>query len=325
MGPAYTVRPARDSDPTVLLELAAGLRRILRARGEQLASGWPEEAVGDLKAGRLDGWLVTGPGEERALAILSAQEHRAFGQLHLETAGDPVPLAAAASEALVGGLPPAVRLLDFGLTGPGPEEEARFAGVWSSRPGRRSVRRFGLLRALPLGSPPEVPALPTGFELVPARAVSVAALAELDLRAFRGGPDEELLPETPDGDRRLLEGIEAGQLGRFLAEASAVLQDPEGRLAGFVLTVEENPDTGLIVDLAVRPDLRGRGLGGILLRRALRALVALGHRQARLWVTEANRPAARLYEAVGFRTDAVAYIYRWSREGAATASPQREA
>jgi ribosomal-protein-alanine N-acetyltransferase len=55
-----------------------------------------------------------------------------------------------------------------------------------------------------------------------------------------------------------------------------------------------------INNLAVRSDLRRRGLGRRLVREALRLGVELGCRQAILEVRPSNREAIRLYQSEGF-------------------------
>lgn len=76
-----------------------------------------------------------------------------------------------------------------------------------------------------------------------------------------------------------------------------------GAPAGFCLLSRERRGGAAYVEvffLALRPALRGRGLGGALLRAALaRARTQWGPLEARLHVVEGN-PAARLYERAGF-------------------------
>lgn len=306
-------RPAREVDAPSLLELTAGLRRTLAERGERLPQSWPEETVAELRAGRMDGIWTEGPEGGRALALFAAQGHRTFAQLHLEAGNAPQELLRAAARALIEALPGSVSRMDLGVTGVSSEIEAAAAGTLTREPGVTALRRFGLVRELRTEAPPEPVPLPEGYRFRPVRAEALRELGTIDWEAFRGGPDEPLIPESEEGNARLLEGILAGQLGRFLDEASTALEDPAGAVAGFVLTVEQSPRSGLIADLAVRPSAQHHGLGRALLHRALRALLALGYGTARLWVTEANRGAHQLYEEAGFRTESTSYVYFWSR------------
>jgi ribosomal-protein-alanine N-acetyltransferase len=55
-----------------------------------------------------------------------------------------------------------------------------------------------------------------------------------------------------------------------------------------------------INNVAIRPALRGQGLGGALLRHAFGEAAALGARRATLEVRASNSGALRLYERLGF-------------------------
>ncbi len=60
-------------------------------------------------------------------------------------------------------------------------------------------------------------------------------------------------------------------------------------------------DEGHILNLAVRPDYRGRGIGKLLALSVLAKLVSSGCREVFLEVRTSNRTARRLYESLGFR------------------------
>jgi [ribosomal protein S18]-alanine N-acetyltransferase len=64
-----------------------------------------------------------------------------------------------------------------------------------------------------------------------------------------------------------------------------------------------------INNLAVRPELRHRGLGRHLLRHVLDQARTLGASHATLEVRRSNLPARRLYEAAGFRLVGVRTSY----------------
>lgn len=57
---------------------------------------------------------------------------------------------------------------------------------------------------------------------------------------------------------------------------------------------------GEIVSLYLLPDHMGKGLGAMLLRAALDALIEMGYRHAYLWVLEQNLHARGFYEHNGF-------------------------
>lgn len=101
-------------------------------------------------------------------------------------------------------------------------------------------------------------------------------------------------------------------LGREIAESPAarvyVLRVPEYPVAAFcacwVVADELHINT-----VAVRPELRRRGLGRALMERLLEAVAAEGVRRATLEVRRSNIPALRLYEQLGFATAAVRESY----------------
>jgi ribosomal-protein-alanine N-acetyltransferase len=73
----------------------------------------------------------------------------------------------------------------------------------------------------------------------------------------------------------------------------------DGPIAGYACLWQVH-DEIWINNLAVRADLRQRGLGRRLLREALRLGLELGCRQAILEVRPSNREAIHLYESEGF-------------------------
>jgi ribosomal-protein-alanine N-acetyltransferase len=78
-----------------------------------------------------------------------------------------------------------------------------------------------------------------------------------------------------------------------------VVRTPEHRVAGFCafwLVVDEIH----INNVAMRPALRGRGIGTDLIRRVFDEAKKLGARRATLEVRRSNEAARRLYERLGF-------------------------
>jgi len=73
----------------------------------------------------------------------------------------------------------------------------------------------------------------------------------------------------------------------------------DGEAVGAVL-LNANGDAIELVYLGLAPTARGRRLGGILLRRALAALVGRRERFISLAVDRKNEPALRLYRSLGF-------------------------
>jgi [ribosomal protein S18]-alanine N-acetyltransferase len=74
-----------------------------------------------------------------------------------------------------------------------------------------------------------------------------------------------------------------------------------GDLAGYVLAAPaREPGVGWIVSVAVRAELRSRGIGGRLTAAAVEALTAAGCAKLRLTVHPDNRAAIGTYERLGF-------------------------
>ncbi len=319
MGASDAPRPAREAGVPALLELVQHLRRALLARGEFLGPAWVEEAARDLHGGHLVGWVAGPPAAPTGVAFYSLRPQRAYGHVHVEPGPSAVSDAQALALALISALPESALRMDIGTTGLTPEEEGRLTERLATRPGLTSLRRYALERSVRPEDPAAPVAVPAGFFLRRIRELPMDALARLDWAAFRGTPDESLVADSVEEDRRILEEIVRGDLGRFLEEASTGLVDDEGRFAAFLLTAEQTPHRAVFLDLVVHPEMRGRGLARFLLAWSMRALFALGHEEVRLWVTAANAPARRLYEATGFLPVLEATIYRYDR---AAAPPQ---
>src|SRR4029077_16653492 len=64
--------------------LAHGLRKEVERKGERLPTGWTEDSVSDLRAGRLTGWYLSEESEPSGLAFYSRRGGRAFGHVHVE-------------------------------------------------------------------------------------------------------------------------------------------------------------------------------------------------------------------------------------------------
>ena len=69
-----------------------------------------------------------------------------------------------------------------------------------------------------------------------------------------------------------------------------------------VVLVARRGWTSRIAAMAVAPEVRGRGLGGRIMRGTIDEAVGRGDRSVVLEVFEHNAPAVKLYEGLGFRT-----------------------
>lgn len=80
-----------------------------------------------------------------------------------------------------------------------------------------------------------------------------------------------------------------------------VMEDEDGTVAGFI-TARADPDTkiGRILHLAVRPDVRGMGLGRRLISSAIDHLKREGMSHVRIETLEQNTACTHLYPSLGF-------------------------
>lgn len=310
-------RPTAGVAQDLLMEFLQELRRSLRERGEAPAGEWVEQSAEDLRSGRKAGWyypVESGGG----LAFFAVEGREAYGHVHASAGPGAPERSLRLARALLDGLPEDVRCVDVGFTGLPAAAEHELLERLAERPGSVVIERLAMERPLGEEDGGTADPVPKGLRLVPARSVTVEALADLDRRSFTGTVDELLIGPTEEDYRRVVGALLAGSLGRFLDEAStALVTDEPTTLVGALLSGEESARRGIFLDFLVDPAFRGRGYGRFLLRWGFRALWALGYSSVRLWVTAANSPARRLYDTTGFRTVATAAIYRWDRSSPA--------
>lgn len=131
--------------------------------------------------------------------------------------------------------------------------------------------------------------------------------------AYHGHPDRLIHPDVHalDTCERFVSGAACGAYGQ--TQANYIRQiSCEGRVAGMVLGCEVAPRTGFVLQVAVRPEYQGRGLGGRLLRELADEFRKSALRDVGLGVTATN-PARRLYERLGFETRRTVDSYVWWR------------
>jgi ribosomal protein S18 acetylase RimI-like enzyme len=110
-------------------------------------------------------------------------------------------------------------------------------------------------------------------------------------------PGEELLRERGP-DRLIFAATEAGELVGYVA-----------------VSVQAGPLEGFVEYLGVGASARGRGIGRLLLERALRwSFEERGLPQVGLTVTDQNVNARGLYESVGFALEYTGLGFRRNRE-----------
>jgi ribosomal-protein-alanine N-acetyltransferase len=132
------------------------------------------------------------------------------------------------------------------------------------------------------------------FLVEPAGHEDVDALASLERRCYT----------HPWSVRGFRDALRRGERGLVLVARAPLAADAEGGILGYCV-IETAADELHVHNLAVRPELRGGGLG----RRLLTIALAIGERRgadaALLEVRESNQPAIELYRSMGFVAVAV--------------------
>lgn len=317
------IRPTRGARIDELVEIVHAVRAALLARDESPAGDWVERTAEELRSGRTTGWFS--PTEVGAgLSFFSVRGSEAYGHVHVAEGTGAVDRGERLTDTLVAHLPPEVRSINFGFTGLSPAHEGELLRRLSDRPGATVLERIGMERSLGAEDGRSPGPVPEGMALVPIRAVTVDALAELDFRSVRDSVDALLIGDRIEEYRRVTSALLEGSLGRFLDEASTALYRPDPpTLVGAILSAERSARKGIFVSFMVDPEFRRKGYGRYLFRWGLRALWALGYERVHLWVTAGNEPARRLYEEFHLAPTARSTIYRVTRSPEAP-QPQSE-
>ena len=165
------------------------------------------------------------------------------------------------------------------------------------------IKRYRM--ELPLRILPPPPDVPAGFNLLAWRNDLLESHAEVKFQCFRDELDALVFPSLGHraGCSDLMWNISTR--ANFVPEATWLLAGPFGTCA----TVQGLRDkyAGAIQNLGVIPDHRGRGLGKLLLLKALHGFRQAGLRSAYLEVTASNESAIHLYRQFGFRPTRTIY------------------
>lgn len=223
----------------------------------------------------VDGWLLRlSPGKAKRSRCINALQR---GQLPLD-----ILLTRCRAVFAASGLPLIVRITPF--TQP-PDLDAELAA--------RGWQRFDetlVLAKLDLQS--EAVALPPRSQLQP---VGPAQYAEL-VGQLRGSPPEQIAAH--------FERLAASRV----PYQGHLLRGPDGELLACGQIALEDGLVGLY-DIFTPPEQRGRGHARALCQALLRRALEQGARHAYLQVDEANTPALKLYQGLGF-VPAYRYHYR---------------
>ena len=120
--------------------------------------------------------------------------------------------------------------------------------------------------------------------LRPAREQDLDELMEIEKQSFRSPWSRKMF------QRELGLGFSMHKIAELKGES---------KIAGFVFCWLAPPEAS-IMSIAVRPEMRRRGLGGYLLEQTLADLKKLEVREVFLEVRPSNTPARSLYSGFGF-------------------------
>jgi len=90
------------------------------------------------------------------------------------------------------------------------------------------------------------------------------------------------------------------EIGRRFSDAIVVVGEPGGTVDGYAICWTIGEESHLL-NIAVRPDARKKGIGRSLLRECIRRSMLAGGRRIFLEVRPTSQEAIRLYEKEGFR------------------------
>jgi ribosomal protein S18 acetylase RimI-like enzyme len=135
------------------------------------------------------------------------------------------------------------------------------------------------------------------------------AIAEINRRAWVGGITTNELLERRHGPidgrpwaEHIVDAV-AAHLER--SDVKTFVAEDGGRVVGYAAAQIERknppPDVGVVSYNAVDPEYRGRGIGTALTRHVVGYLKEQGARVLAVWTLEADVPACRIYERLGFQ------------------------
>jgi ribosomal protein S18 acetylase RimI-like enzyme len=163
----------------------------------------------------------------------------------------------------------------------------------------------------------------SGFSVRDGTAADLQRVAEIKVRNW--GDTYGALIEPAVLSPFLDAAAEQAELLEKLAQPGTLLlvaEDSSSEIAGFALTYLEDEPEPWLESLHVLRELRGSGIGSLLMRCTAERVIAGGYRSLRLGVIAGNAAAAHFYERLGGEmiglepvswAPGVAHeVYRWS-------------
>lgn len=165
--------------------------------------------------------------------------------------------------------------------------------------------------------PVPIVATPDGFRTVPWLSDHMAGVEQVAAAAYAHSIDRVAVPEiAAEGAVALIYRLRAGErslAGSWHERGSLVLLDGREAVVGY-LAAARYGDRVRIVDLAVHPRYQRRGLGQVLVARALGACFNQGI-VAVEWDVTTRNPARQLANRIGFQPVTCGEIGLWWRDG----------
>src|SRR5947207_962373 len=144
-----------------------------------------------------------------------------------------------------------------------------------------------------------------------------------DLYASTRSEEMAMVPWTPEQKAEFLAMQFAAQWShyeQYYPDADFLVVEAEGRPIGRIY-IDRGPDEILLVDIALMPDQRGKGIGRQMMQELLDEAAAAG-KNVVIHVERYN-PALHLYQRLGFEPvgeSGVYYEMRWSSSSRAAIS-----
>ena len=152
----------------------------------------------------------------------------------------------------------------------------------------------------------------------PSDSNSIATLHALSwINTYRGIVPDSYLDNDLQNERKK---YWAKKMAALTANDFVFIAENERSAVGFIAVLDK-PEKGydaLIDNLHVRTDLKGMGIGGMLMKAAAEKLMSDGKHNVYLWVLNGNDAAAAFYKSKGAQTEDVTMVNFGGKEVAQT-------